>query len=268
MTTGSEPHGTHAEELRLATQRILESLPQREAMVLRLRFGLDLVNERYPRQAIANAMGCSVSTVARLERGALRRLRHPSSVSKIRTFIDEDEDSPASISPVIEQIHKLTPDLIRHLQTTEADIDKIKWDVFEHLVAEFLKQRGCRDVRLVGQCSETSADIYAFNIDDALGVPIRYFIQVKRRNENVGIEVINEVAGATLLERPRHGWTASMIVSVADFTNFRNYTPGSLSLLGVQLKRKEDLLDWLKNYKPNRQGLWLPNPERTMPTGK
>lgn len=75
---GNGPHVIQeAKELRSAIASVLRSLPAREARVLELRYGLN-DNEQHSYADIATEIGVSVSTVSKLERKALIRLKHPS----------------------------------------------------------------------------------------------------------------------------------------------------------------------------------------------
>jgi HJR/Mrr/RecB family endonuclease len=172
---------------------------------------------------------------------------------------------PSVLRDVVENTDRLTPELIEHLKTNADDLRKISWNVFEHLIGEFLAHQGFRDVRLVGRDPRTSADLYATWVIDSAGLVIRFFIEVKRWKERVGIGVINEVLGAMFSEREAFGWHASLIVASGGFTDLRKHSQLEVSLRGVDLKGKQDLLRWLKEYRPNKNGLWLPAPERTMP---
>ena len=167
---------------------------------------------------------------------------------------------PAELTPVVETIRKLTPELIRHLKRNEDDLRRIDPHVFEHLVAEFLAGRGFGDVRLVGTNPKTAADIYAAQVDDSIGIEHRYFIEVKRWKDKVGVEVIDRVHGAFIGERARIGWHAAIIVSVSGFKEIEKYTPYELRMMGIELKDRGDLLRWRKDYRQREDGLWLPNP--------
>ena len=74
----------------------------------------------------------------------------------------------------------------------------------------------------------------------------------------MGIEVISGVLGAMLTERPQLGWHMSMIVSLGGFANTKKFNKHQLSLLGLELKDKTDIHEWLHNYSSNKNGLWLP----------
>jgi hypothetical protein len=91
-----------------------------------------------------------------------------------------------------------------------------------------------------------------------LGERVRYFVEVKRWKHRIGIEIINQVLGAMVDERPRFGWHAAMIVTVVGAKDLRKYTLEELRLKGVWIKDQSDLNRWLDGYKPASSGLWLP----------
>lgn len=181
-------------------------------------------------------------------------------IKEVETDLGNKELIPAELNHVIETVRRLTPDLIAHLQSHEGDLDKLRWDVFEHLVGEFLASGGFQDVRLVGRNSKTSADVFAVHFVDYLEMKIRYFIEVKRWKKKVGVQIIDQVYGAMLSERPTFGWHAAMIVSLVGFKDFEKYNREVLTLKGIELKDRNDLLRWLRGYKRNSSGLWLPAP--------
>ncbi|HEV2863176.1 MAG TPA: restriction endonuclease [Pyrinomonadaceae bacterium] len=177
-----------------------------------------------------------------------------------REHLEKYETTPIELLPVIEKATRLTPALIEHLRSHSEDLENLRWDVFEGLVAEFFASWGWEDVRLVGRNSKTSADIFAAYILNPLGVKIRYFVEVKRWKRKVGVQIIDQVYGAMISERQAFGWHAAMIVSLVGFKDFEKYSRETLILKGVELKDRNDLLMWLKGYKPNKSGLWLPQP--------
>jgi len=73
------------------------------------------------------------------------------------------------------------------------------------------------------------------------------------------------VLGACLSERPQFGWHAALIVSVGTFTRTRKFSRTELSLRGVELRDRGDLMDWLQAYELKGNGLWLPAPATHMP---
>ncbi|HLG13813.1 MAG TPA: restriction endonuclease [Blastocatellia bacterium] len=172
---------------------------------------------------------------------------------------------PLEVRAVIETVDRLTPDLISHLRNHHDDLTVMPWDVFEHLVGEWLVTTGFDDVRLVGRDARTSADLYAAHTIKPAGIPIRFFVEVKRTRRRVDVTVINTVLGAFLSERPTLGWHAALIVTSGGFANSRRYAGQQLSCLGVELRDRTDLTRWLDGYTPSSNGLWLPTPNRRMP---
>lgn len=144
---------------------------------------------------------------------------------------------------------------------------KIDPFVFEHLVAEFLKQRGFDDVRWVNRDPNTSADIYAERRVDSIAKSKRYFVEAKRQKKRIGVGVIDGVHGAMIGEREtgKCDWNAALIVSVIGFKEFKKYTRSQIEMMGIQLKDERDLDKWLREYQPNNGRLWLPDPPRRLP---
>jgi DNA-directed RNA polymerase specialized sigma24 family protein len=223
-----------------------------------------LIQGRSAKQ-ISQETGRPVASVYRLLKNITTSILE-GTLSDIKTIteLEKGVGDTATISVdlihVIEAVKELSPDLIAHLQSHERDLDRLRWDVFEHLVAEFFASSGFQDVRLVGRNSKTSADIFASYFIDSVGMRNRYFIEVKRWKKRIGVQIIDQVYGAMLNERPMFGWHAAMIVSLVGFTDFEKYNRESLALKGVELRDRNDLLRWLRDYKRNRSGLWLPEP--------
>lgn len=243
--------------------KILEALSPREAAVLQYRYGIGRDSADSYDQ-IASKLDVSVDQVRQIERAAIRKLKEPSLSQKIPNLLDADAtplldpSRTVEVRALIEQVSELTPELIFHLKRQSDDLQSVPPDVFEHLVAELLTSIGLTDVRLVGKNSCTAADIFATQRDVALGSPIRYFVEVKRWRDKIGVEVIDRVLGAMLQERPKLGWHAAMVVSINGFKNFKKYNHRQLALLGVDLKDKQDLTRWLVGYRPAASGLWVP----------
>ena len=73
-----------------ATKEILSSLTQREAKVLRMRFGIDM-NTDHTLEEVGKQFDVTRERIRQIEAKALRKLRHPSRAEKLSSFIDEDK---------------------------------------------------------------------------------------------------------------------------------------------------------------------------------
>ncbi len=74
------------EGLRRATQDMLQGLTQREAKVLRMRFGIDM-NTDHTLEEVGKQFDVTRERIRQIEAKALRKLRHPSRSEQLRSFI-------------------------------------------------------------------------------------------------------------------------------------------------------------------------------------
>jgi RNA polymerase sigma factor (sigma-70 family) len=77
------------EEQKAAVHRLLETIPEWEANVLRARFDLDDAGEEWTHRQIAEEAGITKAAVYQAEGRALRKLRHPSRLKKLREYVLE-----------------------------------------------------------------------------------------------------------------------------------------------------------------------------------
>jgi RNA polymerase primary sigma factor len=70
-----------------ATKQVLEGLTQREAKVLRMRFGIDM-NTDHTLEEVGKQFDVTRERIRQIEAKALRKLRHPSRSEQLRTFLD------------------------------------------------------------------------------------------------------------------------------------------------------------------------------------
>ncbi|MEA3342486.1 MAG: sigma-70 family RNA polymerase sigma factor [Chloroflexota bacterium] len=77
---------TEQHQLREDLEKMLTSIPPREARILRLRFGL-MDNRHYTLEEIGNRIGVTRERVRQIERQALKRLRHPRRRRKLRGYL-------------------------------------------------------------------------------------------------------------------------------------------------------------------------------------
>jgi len=77
------------ESLRSATADILDSLTQREAKVLRMRFGIEM-NTDHTLEEVGKQFDVTRERIRQIEAKALRKLRHPSRSEKLKSFLDSE----------------------------------------------------------------------------------------------------------------------------------------------------------------------------------
>jgi RNA polymerase primary sigma factor len=73
--------------LQFATQEVLDSLTQREAKVLRMRFGIEM-NTDHTLEEVGKQFDVTRERIRQIEAKALRKLRHPSRSERLRSFLD------------------------------------------------------------------------------------------------------------------------------------------------------------------------------------
>jgi RNA polymerase primary sigma factor len=77
------------ESLRGATSNILDGLTQREAKVLRMRFGIEM-NTDHTLEEVGKQFDVTRERIRQIEAKALRKLRHPSRSEKLKSFLDSE----------------------------------------------------------------------------------------------------------------------------------------------------------------------------------
>jgi RNA polymerase primary sigma factor len=84
--TPSPIQSTYGNLLREKVQEVLDTLPPREARILRLRFGLE--NGRaYTLEEVGQKFGLTRERIRQIESKALRRLRHPRRARQLKDYL-------------------------------------------------------------------------------------------------------------------------------------------------------------------------------------
>jgi RNA polymerase primary sigma factor len=78
------------EGLREATQGILGGLTEREAKVLRMRFGIDM-NTDHTLEEVGKQFDVTRERIRQIEAKALRKLRHPTRSDQLKSFLETDK---------------------------------------------------------------------------------------------------------------------------------------------------------------------------------
>jgi RNA polymerase primary sigma factor len=77
--------------LRYATSEVLESLTPRQAIILRMRFGIEM-NTDYTLEEVGKQFGFTREYIRQIEEKALRKLRHPTRSDRLRSFLETGQD--------------------------------------------------------------------------------------------------------------------------------------------------------------------------------
>lgn len=86
QVTPTPSQSTYSNLLREKVQEVLDTLPPREARILRLRFGLD--NGRaYTLEEVGQKFGLTRERIRQIESKALRRLRHPRRARQLKDYL-------------------------------------------------------------------------------------------------------------------------------------------------------------------------------------
>ena len=86
----SPPELAMVEGLRESTQELLNSLTEREAKVLRMRFGIGM-NTDHTLEEVGKQFDVTRERIRQIEAKALRKLKHPTRSERLRSFLDNDK---------------------------------------------------------------------------------------------------------------------------------------------------------------------------------
>ena len=78
------------DSLRTAMRELLETLPEREAKILRMRFGIDMHSE-HTLEEVGLQFNVTRERIRQIQEKTLRKLRQPSNSESLRSFMDDDE---------------------------------------------------------------------------------------------------------------------------------------------------------------------------------
>ena len=88
-TISSPVENATAEGLREATREVLDKLTEREAKVLKMRFGIDMASD-HTLEEVGKQFDVTRERIRQIEAKALRKLRHPSRSEHLRSFLEND----------------------------------------------------------------------------------------------------------------------------------------------------------------------------------
>ncbi len=88
-TIASPVDDATAAGLREATREVLDNLTEREAKVLKMRFGIDMASD-HTLEEVGKQFDVTRERIRQIEAKALRKLRHPSRSEHLRSFLESD----------------------------------------------------------------------------------------------------------------------------------------------------------------------------------
>lgn len=262
MSVREGPIITPETEMLETLENLLKTLSYREREVIKLLYGLG-DGYTYTYEEVGRIFKVSTSIIQRVEKEAIRKLQKtPEAADLLLQSEEADKDKGAEsqieLQDSLESIREISIELLLYLKDHPDNLIKLPWNIFEQLVAECLASKGFDEIILVGKNPNTSADIFAVEKSSKSGARIRYFIEVKRWKDKVGVEIIDRVYGAFQSEKITWGWHIAMVVSLAGFKKMVKYSPRKLELMGIELRNKDDVVAWLNDYRPSDKGLWMP----------
>jgi RNA polymerase primary sigma factor len=78
-------------KLREATEELLGSLSEREAKILRMRFGIDTHGE-HTLEEVGRQFNVTRERIRQIQEKAIRKLRNPVHAERVRSFVESDDD--------------------------------------------------------------------------------------------------------------------------------------------------------------------------------
>jgi DNA-binding CsgD family transcriptional regulator len=118
--------------LRKSVKQLLAGITAREAKVIRMRFGIEMLDE-YTLEEIGEKFQLTRERIRQIEAKALRKLRHPSRSEQLRAFLDIDRYESSGRASIVAatkshqkpNVHARIPnaDSASVIATNESDVD-------------------------------------------------------------------------------------------------------------------------------------------------
>ena len=217
-----------AEALKASIDEALRRLTEREATVLKLRFGLQDGKE-HTLAEIGRLFKLSAERIRQIEAQALRRLGHPASRFKliepeiIVTRETEDERRVKLVEfPVEIPINLISTDvyeeLIRRFARNPEELKKVDRRKLEEIIAELFDGFGY-EVELTKRTRDGGRDIIAIK-EKGTEVTVKYLIEAKRPEPGnpIGVGAVRELYGVKVDEHA----TKAVLATTTHFTRDAN----------------------------------------------
>lgn len=240
-------------ELRSLINEALKSLTEREAKVLKMRFGL-VDGEEHTLAEIGKQFRLTGERIRQIEAKALRKLKHPSrsrTLEKVLEPIQEVmEKDKKDVGKIIEFpanfnlgiiTTKVDENLIRYFSEHPEEMKTMNRRLFEEMIAELFSGFGY-EVELTKQTRDGGIDIIA--IKD-LEVSVKYIIQAKRPEPGNPVRITP--VRALYWVKHREKATKAILATTTYFTKDAKMEFKDL-VWELELKEYEGILGWINTY--------------------
>lgn len=240
-------------ELRSLIEEALKTLTEKEAKVLKMRFGLEDGIE-HTLAEIGHQFRLTGERIRRIEAKALRKLKHPARSKRLKNLVEpiqeameeekKDEEkiiefpTDLDIGLITSNVHE---NLIRYFSEHPEEMKTMNRRLFEEMIAELFSGFGY-EVELTKQTRDGGIDIFAFK---QLEVSVKYIIQAKRPNpENpVGVDPVRALYGV----KGDEGATKAILATTTSFTK------DALMFFGrhkweLEPKDYDGIMRWIDEY--------------------
>ena len=240
-------------ELRSFIKEALKSLTEKEAKVLKMRFGLGTGDE-YTLKEVGMQFNLTPEKIRQIEAIALRKIKHPARRWELKSLVEPIQEAMEEEKKDAEKIIEFPTDLDIGLITTNVDEHLIRYfsehpeeiktmnrRLFEEMIAELFRGFGY-EVELTKQTRDGGIDIIA--IKD-LEVSVKYIIQAKRPESGnpVRVEPVRALYGVKHLERA----TKAILATTTYFTRDAKLLFQE-NIWELEPKEYADIIKWINDY--------------------
>jgi restriction endonuclease Mrr len=214
--------------LRASIDEALRRLTEKEAMIIKLRFGMHDGKE-HTLAEIGRTFKLSAERIRQIEARALRKLAHSSLQPKLRepeSIIPQKAEDEKRVKlaefPVELPINFISTDvyeeLIRHFARNPDELKRVDRRKLEEIIAELFDGFGY-EVELTKRTRDGGRDIIAIK-EKGTEVAVKYLIEAKRPDFGTPIRVgaVRELYGVKVLEKA----TKAVLATTTHFTRDAN----------------------------------------------
>ena len=241
-------------ELRSLINEALKSLTEREAKVLKMRFGLGGTGDEYTLAEIGKQFGLTRERIRQIEALALRKLKHPARSRRLRSLVEPIQEAMEEEKKDEEKIIEcptnfniglittnVTEELIRYFAEHPKEMKTMNSRRLEEMIAELFIGFGY-EVELTKQTRDGGKDIIAIKDSE---VAEKFIIEAKRPKPGkpVGIVPVRALYGV----KSDEGATKAILATTTHFTRdatmfFERHK------WELEQKDYDGIMEWINEY--------------------